>query len=63
LIRAVQEVKPDEIYNLGAQSFVKSSWSQPLLTGQVTALGVVNMLEAVRIAQSLWDPSFTPIGW
>ena len=52
LIRAVQEVKPDEVYNLGAQSFVKSSWNQPLLTGQVTALGAVNMLEAVRIART-----------
>jgi GDPmannose 4,6-dehydratase len=52
LIRAVQDVKPDEIYNLGAQSFVKSSWNQPLLTGQITALGAANMLEAVRIARS-----------
>ena len=50
LIRVLQEVQPDEIYNLGAQSFVKSSWQQPLLTGQVTAIGVSNMLEAVRIA-------------
>ena len=50
LIRVVQEVKPHEVYNLGAQSFVKSSWNQPLLTGQVTALGAANMLEAVRIA-------------
>jgi GDPmannose 4,6-dehydratase len=50
LIRIMQEVKPDEIYNLGAQSFVKSSWSQPLLTGQVTALGAGNILEATRIA-------------
>jgi len=50
LIRIVQESRPDEVYNLGAQSFVKSSWNQPLLTGQVTALGAANMLEAVRIA-------------
>jgi len=50
LIRAVQIAKPDEVYNLAAQSFVGSSWSQPVLTGQVTALGVTNMLEAVRIA-------------
>jgi GDPmannose 4,6-dehydratase len=50
LLRILQEVKPDEIYNLGAQSFVKSSWNQPLLTGQVTALGAGNMLEAVRLA-------------
>lgn len=51
LIRTMQEVKPDEVYNLAAQSFVKSSWNQPLLTGQVTALGAANMLEAVRIAR------------
>jgi GDPmannose 4,6-dehydratase len=50
LIRIMQEVKPQEIYNLGAQSFVKSSWQQPVLTGQVTGLGVANMLEAMRIA-------------
>lgn len=50
LIRAMQEIKPDEVYNLAAQSFVKTSWNQPLLTGQVTALGAGNMLEAVRIA-------------
>lgn len=49
LIRALQEIKPDEVYNLGAQSFVKSSWNQPLLTGEVTALGAGNMLEAVRL--------------
>ncbi len=49
LIRILLEVKPDEIYNLGAQSFVKSSWNQPLLTGTVTGLGVVNILEAMRI--------------
>jgi GDPmannose 4,6-dehydratase len=50
LIRILQELEPDEVYNLGAQSFVKSSWQQPLLTGQVTAIGVSNILEAVRIA-------------
>jgi GDPmannose 4,6-dehydratase len=50
LIRAVQISKPHEVYNLAAQSFVGSSWNQPILTGQVTALGVANMLEAVRIA-------------
>src|SRR3954463_11479609 len=48
-LRALREVKPDEIYNLGAQSFVKTSWAQPLLTGQVTALGTGVMLEAVRL--------------
>ena len=49
LIRVLDEVKPDEVYNLGAQSFVKTSWNQPLLTGQVTALGANNVLEAVRL--------------
>ena len=51
LIRVLNEVKPDEVYNLGAQSFVKTSWNQPLLTGQVTALVANNVLEAVRIAR------------
>jgi GDPmannose 4,6-dehydratase len=49
LIRTLDEIQPDEIYNLAAQSFVKSSWQQPLLTGTVTGLGAANMLEAVRI--------------
>ena len=49
LIRTVKEVRPVEIYNLGAQSFVKSSWQQPILTAQATAVGVVNLLEAMRI--------------
>jgi GDPmannose 4,6-dehydratase len=49
LIRVLQEVRPQELYNLAAQSFVKSSWNQPLLTGQVTALGAGNVLEAVRL--------------
>lgn len=48
LIRTIRETDPDEVYNLGAQSFVKSSWQQPFLTGQVTALGVTNILEAIR---------------
>ncbi len=51
LIRAVRVADPDEVYNLAAQSFVKTSWNQPLLTGQVTGLGAANMLEAVRIAR------------
>ncbi len=50
LIRIVQETRPDEIYNLAAQSFVASSWRQPVLTANVTAVGVANMLEAIRIA-------------
>jgi GDPmannose 4,6-dehydratase len=49
LIRILHEVQPDEIYNLAAQSFVKSSWQQPLLTGTVTGLGAVNVLEAMRV--------------
>lgn len=49
LCRTVRDVKPDEIYNLAAQSFVKTSWQQPALTAQVTGVGVVNMLEAVRL--------------
>jgi GDPmannose 4,6-dehydratase len=50
LIRITQDVQPDEVYNLAAQSFVASSWRQPILTANITAVGVVNMLEAVRIA-------------
>jgi GDPmannose 4,6-dehydratase len=50
MARLVKEIEPDEVYNLGAQSFVGTSWRQPLLTGQVTALGVANILEAVRLA-------------
>ena len=49
LLRLVGEVKPDEVYNLGAQSFVGTSWHQPLLTAEVTAVGVTNVLEALRI--------------
>jgi GDPmannose 4,6-dehydratase len=49
LIRAVREEKPDEVYNLGAQSFVHASWQQPLLTANVTAVGVNNILEAIRL--------------
>ncbi|MFN2384811.1 MAG: GDP-mannose 4,6-dehydratase [Thermoanaerobaculia bacterium] len=49
LINAVAEARPDEIYNLAAQSFVPASFSQPVLTGEFTALGVTRMLEAIRI--------------
>lgn len=49
LIRIFRDVKPDEVYNLAAQSFVKSSWQQPILTGMVTGMGAVHMLEAVRL--------------
>ncbi len=49
IIEVVQEVMPDEIYNLAAQSFVPTSWNQPVLTGEFTALGVTRMLEAIRL--------------
>jgi GDPmannose 4,6-dehydratase len=49
MIRIVERSKAGEIYNLAAQSFVGTSWSQPLLTGAVTGLGAVNLLEAMRI--------------
>ncbi|HAW58645.1 MAG TPA: GDP-mannose 4,6-dehydratase [Bacteroidales bacterium] len=49
LIRALQEADPDEVYNLAAQSFVPTSWEQPVFTGEVTALGVTRLLEAIRL--------------
>jgi GDPmannose 4,6-dehydratase len=49
LIDAVQKVQPLEVYNLAAQSFVPTSWGQPVLTGEFTALGVTRLLEAVRL--------------
>ncbi len=49
MLRLMAEIEPDEVYNLGAQSFVGTSWHQPLLTAQVTGLGVTNILEAVRV--------------
>ncbi len=49
LIKTLDDVGPDEVYNLAAQSFVPASWNQPILTGDVTALGVTRMLEAVRL--------------
>jgi len=48
LASLLQEIEPDEVYNLAAQSFVPTSWSQPVLTGEFTALGVTKMLEAIR---------------
>ncbi len=48
LTTAIVQANPDEIYNLAAQSFVQTSWSQPVLTGEFTALGVTRMLEAMR---------------
>jgi GDPmannose 4,6-dehydratase len=49
LLRLVAEAKPDEVYNLAAQSFVPTSWQEPVLTSHVTGLGVTNILEAIRI--------------
>lgn len=51
LYQAIEEVQPDEIYNLAAQSFVKASWEQPMFTGESTALGVTRMLDAMRMAK------------
>src|SRR5947207_7058045 len=53
LISALKEAQPQEVYNLAAQSFVPTSWNQPVLTGEFTALGVTRMLEAIRTV----DPS------
>ncbi|PIY80939.1 MAG: GDP-mannose 4,6-dehydratase [Candidatus Pacebacteria bacterium CG_4_10_14_0_8_um_filter_42_14] len=47
---ALKQIQPDEIYNLAAQSFVQASWEQPVLTGEFTALGVVRVLDAMRLA-------------
>ena len=49
LTYAIKQIKPDEVYNLAAQSFVQASWEQPVLTGEFTALGATRMLEAVRL--------------
>ncbi|MDP2649879.1 MAG: GDP-mannose 4,6-dehydratase [bacterium] len=49
LSSALMETQPEEVYNLAAQSFVKTSWNQPVLTGEFTALGVTRMLEAIRV--------------
>ena len=48
LVSALQTARPQEVYNLGAQSFVPVSWDQPMLTGEVTGLGVTRLLEAIR---------------
>src|SRR4051812_711274 len=50
LTDVVHDLQPDEIYNLAAQSFVQTSWNQPVLTGEFTALGVTRMLEAMKRA-------------
>src|SRR5437667_8166755 len=51
LIGLLREVQPDEVYNLAAQSFVPTSWQQPVLTAEFDAIGVTRLLEAVRIAK------------
>ena len=48
LVEALEEAQPDELYNLGAQSFVPTSWRQPVLTAEFTAVGVTRLLEAMR---------------
>lgn len=50
ITQALRDIQPDEVYNLAAQSFVQTSWEQPVLTGEFTAIGVTRMLEAVRLA-------------
>jgi GDPmannose 4,6-dehydratase len=49
LVASLEQYKPDEVYNLAAQSFVATSWSQAVLTGEVTALGVTRLLESIRL--------------
>src|SRR5947209_6741671 len=49
LIEVLREVRPDEVYNLAAMSFVPTSWKQPVLTAEFTAIGVTRMLEAIRL--------------
>ena len=49
IITIIKQVNPDEVYNLAAMSFVPTSWSQPVLTGEFTGIGVTRMLEAVRL--------------
>ncbi len=50
LVRILQDAQPNEVYNLAAQSFVAASWNQPILTGHITGMGALNVLEAMRIA-------------
>jgi GDPmannose 4,6-dehydratase len=52
MIHILEEHRPDEVYNLAAQSFVQTSWSQPVFTGEATALGVTRILDAIRIVDS-----------
>jgi len=52
LIEVIESIHPDEVYNLAAQSFVPTSWTQPVLTGEFNALGVTKILEAIRLVNS-----------
>ncbi len=52
LIHLLEEYQPEEVYNLAAQSFVQTSWNQPVFTGDVTALGVTRVLDAIRIVNA-----------
>ncbi len=51
LVAVLEEYKPDEVYNLASQSFVATSWSQAVLTGEVTAMGVTRLLESIRLVR------------
>jgi len=51
LVAAVKKAMPDEVYNLAAQSFVQTSWEQPILTSEVNSIGVANLLEAIRLVK------------
>lgn len=51
LVAAVRKAMPDEVYNLAAQSFVQTSWEQPILTSEVNSIGVANLLEAIRLVK------------
>jgi len=52
ILRLINEIKPNEIYNLAAQSFVPGSWTQPISTANINAIGVLNILEAIRLTDS-----------
>lgn len=55
IIDAIDGIRPDEVYNLAAQSFVPTSWRQPVLTGEFNALGVTKVLEAIRLIKRISD--------
>ena len=59
IINLMKDIRPDEVYNLAAQSFVPTSWEQPVLTGQFTAIGVTKVLEAIRLVDKKIKFKFT----